>query len=270
MPERGTSPGARRLAAAHRSLAYGVSSQVPKTIYALAVSGGIAVPPGDNHQLLFGRNRPEVDVCVGEDDQEVSRAHGMIAHRRGLWWVGNIGKRPIRLAGRYLFPGEEEIPLEEGYTPLFVGGSRSREHLLELYVTGDDGTRPAARHRDATRGPKIWRLTPEERLSLIVLGQKYLLHDFYPQPLSYRETAEYLADLQPDAGWTEKVVEHHVANVRRRLSRGNVHGLTRKEVGRPVGSKLNENLFRELLLSTTLVPRDLALLDAMADATPDD
>ncbi len=258
-------PDARRLAAAHRSLAYGVSSREAKTIYALAVSGGIALPPGDDHQVFFGRNRPEVDVCVGEDDQEVSRKHGMIAHRRGLWWVGNIGKRPIRLAGRYLFPGEEEIPLEEGYTPMFVGGSRNREHLMELYVTGDDGTRPAARHRDDTWKPTIWNLEPEEKLALIVLGQKYLLHDFYPQPLSYRETAKYLADLQADAGWTEKVVEHHVANVRKRLSRNNVRGLTQREVGKPVGSKLNENLLRELLLSTTLVPRDLALLDAMAD-----
>lgn len=266
MAEGRMTPGARRLAAAHRSLAFGVSSRVPKTIYALAVSGGIEVPPGDNNRVLFGRNRPEVDVCVGEDDQEVSRKHGKIAHRLGLWWVGNTGKRPIRLADRYLFPGEEEIPLQEGFTPMFVGGSRNREHLVELYVTGDQGTRPAARHQDPTWEPTIWRLKPAEKLALIVLGQKYLLHDFYPQPLSYRETAECLADLQPDAGWTEKVVEHHVANVRKRLSHGGVRGLTRQEVGKPVGSKLNENLLRELLLSTTLVPpRDLALLEKLAD-----
>jgi hypothetical protein len=39
-----------------------------------------------------------------------------------------------------------------------------------------------------------------------------------------------------------------------------VSGLTREESGEPVGSALNDNLLRELLLSTTLVPPDLALL----------
>jgi hypothetical protein len=40
-----------------------------------------------------------------------------------------------------------------------------------------------------------------------------------------------------------------------------VPGLTREEVGEPVGNALNDNLIRELVLSTTLVPPDLALLD---------
>jgi hypothetical protein len=50
-----------------------------------------------------------------------------------------------------------------------------------------------------------------------------------------------------------------VAGVRIRPSRG-CFGLTREESGEPVGSALNDNLLRELLLSTTLVPPDLALL----------
>lgn len=49
--------------------------------------------------------------------------------------------------------------------------------------------------------------------------------------------------------------------VRRRLARREVRGLTRDEVGEPVGNALNHNLLLELLLSTTLVPPDLRLVD---------
>jgi hypothetical protein len=70
-----------------------------------------------------------------------------------------------------------------------------------------------------------------------------------------------LAELQPSEGWTAKRVEHLVSNVRTRLSRDGVPGLTREEVGEPVGNALNDNLFRVLLLTTTLVPADLDVLD---------
>jgi hypothetical protein len=56
-------------------------------------------------------------------------------------------------------------------------------------------------------------------------------------------------------------VEHLVAGVRNRLSRAGVPALTREEVGEPVGNALNDNLFTELLLSTTLVPADVDVLD---------
>lgn len=136
-----------------------------------------------------------------------------------------------------------------------------REHLLELYVTGPAGHRPAPRHRDVTQPPRTWRLDAEERIALIVLGQRYLFHEALPQPLSWRQAAVQLAELQPDADWTGKRVEHLVVAVRNRLSRGGVAGLTREEIGEPVGNALNDNLLRELVLSTTLVPPDLALLD---------
>jgi len=58
--------------------------------------------------------------------------------------------------------------------------------------------------------------------------------------------------------WSAKRVEHVVADVRARLSARGVHGLVREEVGEPVGNALNDNLLRELVLSTTLVPTDLA------------
>jgi pSer/pThr/pTyr-binding forkhead associated (FHA) protein len=50
-----------------------------------------------------------------------------------------------------------------------------------------------------------------------------------------------------------------VSRVRTRMSRGGVAGLTREEVGEPVGNTLNHNLIRELTESTTLVPPDLRL-----------
>lgn len=250
------------LTARQQSLAFGVPPSAPGTIYALALSGGIALASRDGHVIAFGRNRPQVQVCVGEDDPQVSRQHGVIACHRGQWQVSNTGKRPIRLGGlRYLFPGDEPVPLPDGYTPLLIAGSAKREHLLEIFVTGPDGARPVARHAERTRPPRTWSLKPDERLALIVLAQQYLYHDFHPQPLSWAQAAEQLAELQPCAAWGPKRVEHLVADVRDRLSRAGVAGLTREEVGEPVGNALKENLIRELMHSTTLVPRDLAQLD---------
>ena len=51
------------------------------------------------------------------------------------------------------------------------------------------------------------------------------------------------------------------AEVRNRLSGNGVSGLTREEVGEPIGNTLNHNLIRELMESTTLVPPDLRILD---------
>ncbi|WP_226363410.1 FHA domain-containing protein [Pseudonocardia abyssalis] len=251
----------RLLPTSHGSLAHGVPAAAPATIFALSVAGGISVGPKEGRTLVFGRNRPEVHVCVGEDDPRVSREHGVLGYRADRWWIRNTGRLPVRLpGGRLLFAEEEPVPLTEGYTPVFVRGSAHREHLLELFVTGADGGRPAARHRDATQQPVLWRLDDDERLVLVVLGQRYLLHENRPQPLSWRQAADQLAELQPDAGWTSKRVEHAVTAIRTRMSRGGVPGLTREEVGEPVGNALNDNLIRELVLSTTLVPPDLEML----------
>jgi pSer/pThr/pTyr-binding forkhead associated (FHA) protein len=244
------------------TLQYGVPSAAPGTIYVLTVAGGLVVDPSEGKVILFGRNRPEVNVCVGEDDQRVSRQHGRLNYEAGRWWVTTLGRLPIRFPKSHLlFPDEDSIPLAAGYTPLFVQGASGREHLLEVYVTGDDGTRPVRRHQESTQPPRVWELSADEKLGLTVVGQRYLLHDPHPLPLSWRQSADQLAELQPDAGWTAKRVEHLVGGVRSRISRGGVPGLTREEVGEPVGNALNDNLFRELLFSTTLVPRDLDVLD---------
>ncbi|MEU4610991.1 FHA domain-containing protein [Streptomyces umbrinus] len=255
--------GGRFLPATHGSLARGASAPLPGTLFALALTGGMTLGPGDGREVLFGRNRPEVHVCLGEDDPQLSRHQGTLTHRDGRWWVSNAGRLPIRCAGaRLLFRGEEPLPLDIGYTPLFVGGSRGREHLLEVFVTGPEGERPQPRHGDVTRPPRVWILTEQEKLALVVLGRRYLLHEPRPQPLTWRQTAAELAESQPHAGWTDKRVEHLVNGVRTRLSRDGVPWLTREELGEPVGNALNDNLIRALLTSTTLVPMDLALIDA--------
>lgn len=253
------------LPATHGSLVHGVPPSTPGTIFALAITGGITLQPRQGRTILFGRNRNEVHVCIGEDDPQVSRQHGMVTHHRGEWRVSNSGRLPLRLPGSHrLFPDDQPVPLSEGYTPLFVQGSRGREHLLELYVTGPDGRRPALRHSDSTQLPRVWRLDKDERLALIVLGQHYLLNDAHPHPLTWRQAADQLTELQPDAVWGSKRVEHMITAVRTRLSQGGVAGLTREEVGEPVGNALNHNLLTELVASTTLVPPDLTILDGVS------
>jgi hypothetical protein len=254
--------GARPLAMGSGSLAKGAPRSLPGTMHALAIAGGITVGPREGRTVLFGRNRPEVHVCVGENDRRVSRSHGVLTHHDRRWWVSTTGRVPVRLPGsRLLFADDEPVPLADGYTPVFVRGSHGREHLLELYVAGQDGQNPMPHHSDLTQAPKTWKLSSVEKLALVVLGQRYLLHEAYPQPLAWRQTADQLAELEPDAGWSPKKVEHLVVAVRARLSKAGVTGLTREEVGEPLGNTLNHNLISELMESTTLVPPDLRLID---------
>lgn len=252
---------AHRLPKGHGSLELGVPSGQPGTLYALSLTGGIAIGPREGRTILFGRNLPDVHVCVGEDDRKVSRQHGALSYRAGAWWLRNTGHLLLHLPGPFrLSNGDREVPLSEGYTPVVIRGTGDREHLLELYVTGVAGSRPSPRHRDVTQPPRRWQLDDDERLAVAVLGQRYLLGDRYPQPLTWRATASRLSELRPDAGWTTKKVEHKVSDLRTRLSRAGVPGLTEDEVGQPVGNALNDNLIKELLLSTTLGPADVDLL----------
>ncbi|HZE40069.1 MAG TPA: hypothetical protein VE172_14780 [Stackebrandtia sp.] len=254
--------GERSLPSRHASLAYGVPPSPVGTIYALAISGGITLRPKEGRSVLFGRNRPEVHVCLGEDDRRVSRNHGSLTFRTDRWWVANTGRVPLRLPNsRLLFSQDEPVPLTMGYTPVFVRGSGGREHLLEVYVAGPEEPKPCTMPDEATQPPRCWALAEPERLALTVLGQRYLLHEVYPQPLTWHQAAAELADLRPNEEWSSKRVERMVSKVRARMSRRGVAGLTRDEVGEPVGNTLNHNLIRELMESTTLVPTDLRLLE---------
>jgi hypothetical protein len=182
-------------------------------------------------------------------------------HLADQWWVRATGKLPLRLPkSRLLFNQDDPIPLAAGYIPLFVGGSSGREHLIEVHVQAEPGSGLSTRPEDVTQPPNLWPLSPTERLVLVVLGQRYLLHEVYPNPLSWRQVAEHLNEIDPDRHWSGKTVEHLVQAVRNRLSRGGVAGLTRDEIGEPVGNTLNHNLIRELMATTTLVPPDLRLI----------
>ena len=254
--------GTEPLSANHASLAFGVPTSEPGTIYALSVSGGIRLSAREQRSVVFGRNRPEVHVCVGEDDLRISRNQGSVTFREGQWWLANTGHRALELPrSMTLFPEDEPFPVEEGYTPVFVNGTARRRHLLELYVAGEDGQLPRPAHDAATLRDKPWKLCADERLALISLAQKYLLHDVHPQPCTWLQTATDLNALQPDESWGAKRVERLISGVRRRLSRAGVSGLTREEVGEPVGNALNHNLITELLRTRTLVPPDVLLLD---------
>ncbi|MGW0521311.1 FHA domain-containing protein [Crossiella sp. NPDC003009] len=255
-------PGGQALPAGHHSLAWGVrANEVPGTLHVLSVTGGITVGPREGRQIVFGRNRPDVHVCVGEHDRRISRHQGALTRRGDRWWISNLGRLPLRLPGaRLLCNQDEPIPLAAGYTPLFVRGTSGREHLLEVHVRAQDGEGPDIQHGASTSPPHTWALTPAEKLALVVLGQRYLLHELYPNPLSWRQAAEHLKEIRPEEDWTQKKVEHLVLGVRNRLSRGGVPGLTREEVGEPIGNTLNHNLIRELMENTTLVPPDLGLL----------
>lgn len=249
-------------AGAQRSLVFGVDGAGPGALSALTVSGGVTVAPQEGLVVRFGRNRPEVEVCVGEDDVRISRQHGLLTCLRGQWSVTVTGKVPARLGESLMLHRDTEpTPLSPGYTPVFLRGSSGRDHLMELHVAGAAGGRPPPRPDAITVEPKRWRLTAEEHLALVVLGQRYLSYDPQPLPLSRQQAAEQLAELAPCGRWTAKKVEYLVSGVRKRLSDSGVSGLRRDEVGEPVGLTLAVNLLRELVASTTLVPLDLALLD---------
>ncbi|MFI5609775.1 hypothetical protein [Amycolatopsis sp. NPDC051903] len=261
----GTAPtraavGGVALPASHSTLAHGVPASAPGTIFVLGQSGGLSSGPGEGRQIVFGRGHAAVHLVLGEDDPRVSRRQGTLTYEDGRWQLRNTGRLPIRISHHPLNPGDGPFPLADGYTQVLIR-TGERQHLLEIHIAGREREHPLARD-EVTRPPLTWPLSDEERLVLTALGRQYLEQHPAARPLSWREVTEVLAELQPAAGWTAKRVEHRVAQVRTRLSRSGIAGLTGEEVGEPVGAQLNHNLLEELLRSNSLVPRDLALINA--------
>ena len=130
-------------------------------------------------------------VCVGEDDLRISRSQGSVTFRGGRWWISNTGHRALQLPrSMTLFPEDDPYPVEAGYTPVFVNGTARRRHLLELYVADQDGRLPRPAPDAATLRDKPWKLRADERLALVSLAQKYLLHEAYPQPCTWQQVAD--------------------------------------------------------------------------------
>ncbi|GAA1696001.1 FHA domain-containing protein [Fodinicola feengrottensis] len=242
-----------------RSLAGGLPPAAPGTLFVLGVNGGMSVAPDAGFRVVFGRNDPAVHVCVGADDPHVSREHGYITYERSGWVVDNVGRMPICFPGpRLLLSGHREH-LPVAYTPLFIVGPR-REHLLEVRVAGRASTNPASAYELNTIDPDAHSLSPVEKLVLVCLSQRYLRSDPQPQPLTWGQVASELAEVRPTEEWGVRRLGHVVGKVRRRLS-PITPGLLEEEVPPPVGNALNHNLITALLVSGTLTPADLALLE---------
>ncbi|GHH70811.1 hypothetical protein GCM10018793_05420 [Streptomyces sulfonofaciens] len=245
------------------SLSRGLPPSRPGTLFVLGSDGGMSVSPDAGFRLLFGRNQPDVHVCVGVGDTCVSRRHGLITHEYSRWVLRNTGKLPIRFPGSRLVLSGDEAELPTGYTPLFIVAPR-QEHLLEVRIAA--GAPPRA-----GGGPELYGeetldrdardLSGEEKLVLVCLAQRYLRNDPQPQPLTWAQVAFELAELRPAEQWSAKRAAHIVARVRKRLSaRHGVPGLLEEEVPQPVGNALNHHLITDLLVTTTIARADLHLL----------
>ncbi|KMS74829.1 hypothetical protein ACM01_12980 [Streptomyces viridochromogenes] len=244
------------------SLSRTVPPGLPGTLHVLGANGGMSVAPDADFTLLFGRNEPDVHVSVGAGDTRVSRRQGLIVRESSRWVLYNTGGPPIRFPGSRLVLGGDHARLNAGFTPLFVVSSR-QEHLLEVRITASTQGRPAnapGAYEEETRN-EARELTPEERLVLVCLAQRYLRLEPGPQPLAWAQVAFELAELQPQRQWSPKAAAHVVAKVRKRLSKEyGVAGLLEEEVPQPVGNALNHNLITDLLITTTIVRSDLRLL----------
>lgn len=232
----------------------------PGTLFVLGVNGGMSVAPDAGFSLLFGRNDPEVHVCIGMDDPHVSRQQGCITQQGSRWVLENTGKLPIRFPGSRLVLRGDRAELPVAYTPLFVVAPR-QEHLLEVRIAARAAPRgETAVHELETKDLRVWPLKPREKLVLVCLSQRYLRHDPQPQPLSWAQVAEELSALQPEEDWTWRRAAHIVSKVRKKLS-PHVPGLLEEEVPPPVGNALNHNLIMELLVTTTITKADLRELE---------
>ncbi|MFW6690626.1 hypothetical protein [Streptomyces sp. MAR4 CNX-425] len=233
----------------------------PETLFVLGTNGGMSVAPDAGFTLVFGRNEPEVHVCVGGGDRHVSRRQGLVTRQYERWVLTNTGKRPIRFPDSRLVHGGDQAFLPAGYTPLFVVSPR-QDHLLEVRIS-------AGRPGGAGGGPTVQEeptlgeerdLEEDELLVLVCLAQRYLRNDPQPQPLTWSQVAYELTTLQPERRWTEKRAAHLVAGVRKKLSRDGVPGLMAKDVPPPVGNALNHNLITDLLVTATIEKKHLRLL----------
>ncbi|MGK5531387.1 hypothetical protein [Streptomyces sp. URMC 129] len=234
----------------------------PGTLFVLGANGGMSVTPDAGFPLFFGRNEPDVHVCVGGHDKHVSRRQGLITREYSRWMLTNTGRAPIRFPGSRLVLGGDQVELPTGYTPLFIVAPR-QEHLLEVRIAAPTPRSEPGRGRevyDEKTGDDARDLSETEKLVLVCLAQRYLRDDPHPQPLTWGQVADELNALGPKKAWTQKRAARVVAKVRKNLSRQGVHGLLEKEVPPPAGNALNHNLITDLLVTTTITRSDLRRL----------
>jgi hypothetical protein len=264
----------RRLPAATPTLSAGVPPAPRGTLYTLSAHGGLAVTPR-RFTLLFGRGETEDDVhvLVGVDDRRVSRVHGRITGDGREWWLRNTGRLPIRtLAGTQLLEGQE-LRLDEGYHPLWIGTRGDRQHLLEVVVVGPHQPSGRADFGTGTETPRTYHLDDDERLVLTALAQRYLRGVEPRQPVPWKQVVADLNRRPEGRVWTEKTVANVVGRVRVRLSQPPhkrpedrdlpaIPGLLmeRDRADQPLGNTINETLIDALVGTATLRPEHLELL----------
>lgn len=244
------------------SLSRWLPAAEPDTLFALGTYGGMSVAPDANFTVRFGRNEEHVNICVGARDTYVSRRQGSITREYSRWVLSNTGRLPIRFPGGRLVLSGDQAELSAGYTPLFIVSPR-QEHLLEVRVATSalsSGMWNAPEiHEESTRDEER-KLSAEEKLVLVCLGQRYLRGDRQPQPLTWAQVAFELSELRPAERWTPKRAAHIVAKVRKRLSREHGIPVMDEDVPPPVGNALNHNLMMDLLVTSTIVKSDLIML----------
>lgn len=246
------------------SLSDGLPPSPPGTIFVKGPSGGRGMAPEAGSELVFGRNEEVVQVCIGGTDTAVSRQHGVISHTGSRWMLQNIGQRPIRLPGgrNVLRGGHAEVP--PGFAPLIIMSS-AQEHVLEVRIAAPPGI-PAAGdpYVAETCNPDVRPFESDlEKLVLVSLARRYLSNDPHAQPMGWGQVAEELAQLRPDEKWDWRRASKIVRRTRERLSEKPyyVPGLMEHEIAQPIGNTLNHNLITDLLISGTLFPEDLELLE---------
>ena len=241
-----------------------MNGQRPGTLRVLEPEGGLIVSPVEGMVVRFGRNRPEVHICIGPDDLGVSRLHGTLEYRSGCWWVRATGGRPVRLGRtQELWCGDEPVPLADGRTSLQVEGTNPNEvHVLRVEVAAGR-PRPAPLRSEHCGGQtdqvRRYRLESDERLVLTVIAQRVLLRCPGATLLTCRETVDELEPLQPGV-WTRKKVEHLLKDVRERLAAQGVDDVVPGPGSTGHDDSYRRNLVNELVRSGTLSPADLRLL----------
>ena len=237
-----------------------MATRRPGTLVVLEPGVGLTASPAEGMVLWFGRNRPEVHICVGSDDPGVSRRHGALEYSSGCWWVRTLGGRPVRVGRTHVLrKGDEPVPLADGRTSLLVEGADPNDlHLVRVEVVG--AAAPPRRDPCSGTAPvRCHRLDPAERLVMTVLAQRVLLRQAGATLLTSREAAAELEVLQPGV-WTPRKVEHLVKRVRERLAAQGVDGLVPEPGSTGYDSAYRRNLIDELVDSGTLGTPDLRLL----------
>lgn len=239
--------------------------KVPGMLYLRTTSKKVRLRPIQGATVLFGRNNDDVHLGFGDNDLTVSRVQGSLTFSNRIWWLRNLGRRPLQVPmSQELVAGGDPYPLPTGHTTVLLRTSAERVHTMEFYLADGTGRRirkapQAMTVTDSHSEP--WEISELERLAIVATAQPYLRHEEHAEPWAHRAVAALLADVAPEHHWSEKSVARLVDGVRLRLAGRGVGGMTAEEVGTPVGNRLKHNLISELLTTETISQRDLRLLD---------